>query len=99
VVFAPVFTVIPAFAIAPALFIVGYCMVSQITQINFDDLPEALPCLMAIVIRPFSYNIADGIFFGFVFWTVINLLCGRKDRVNAFLITLSVLFVLKYIFL
>ncbi|MBO4647966.1 MAG: NCS2 family permease [Lentisphaeria bacterium] len=97
--FAPVFTVIPAFAIAPALFIVGYCMVSQITQINFDDLPEALPCLMAIVIMPFSYNIADGIFFGFVFWTVINLLCGRKDRVNVFLITLSVLFVLKYIFL
>ena len=99
VIFAPFFTVIPAFAIAPALFIVGYCMVSQITQINFDDLPEALPCLMAIVIMPFSYNIADGIFFGFVFWTVINLLCGRRDRVNVFLITLSVLFVLKYIFL
>ncbi|MBQ9502601.1 MAG: NCS2 family permease, partial [Lentisphaeria bacterium] len=63
------------------------------------DLPEALPCLVAIVIMPFAYNIADGIFFGFIFWTVINLLCGRKDRVNAFLIVLSILFVLKYVFL
>lgn len=99
VIFAPVFTAIPGFAIAPALLIVGYSMVSQITQINFNDLPEALPCLMAIVIMPFSYNIADGIFFGFIFWTVINLLCGRKERVNVFLIVLSVLFILKYMFL
>ena len=99
IIFAPVFTAIPAFAIAPALLIVGYCMVSQITQINFNDLPEALPCLIAIIIMPFSYNIADGIFFGFIFWTVVNLLCGRKDRVNAFLVILSILFILKYIFL
>ena len=54
---------------------------------------------MAIVIMPFSYNIADGIFFGFIFWTVVNLLCGHRERVNVFLIVLSVLFVLKYIFL
>ena len=99
VIFAPIFTSIPAFAIAPALIMVGYCMVSQINQINFNDLPESLPCMVAIVMMPFPYNIADGIFFGFISWTVINLLCGRKDRVNAFLIILSVLFILKYIFL
>ena len=98
-IFAPLFTAIPAFAIAPALFMVGFSMTAQITRINFDDLPEALPCLAAIVIMPFSYNIADGIFFGFIAWTVINLLCGRKERVNAFLIVVSILFILKYIFL
>ena len=48
---------------------------------------------------PFSYNITDGIFFGFIAWTVVNLLCGRRERVNAFLVTLTVLFLLKYIFL
>ena len=98
-VFAPFFTAIPAFAIAPALLIVGFCMMSQITQINFNDLPEALPCLMTIIMMPFAYNIADGIFFGSIFWTVVHLLCGRKERVNAFLIILSILFILKYIFL
>ena len=99
IVFAPLFTAIPAFAIAPALFMVGFYMVSQIAQIDFNDLAEAFPCLAAIVIMPFSYNITDGIFFGFIAWTVVNLLCGRRDRVNGFLITLSILFLLKYIFL
>lgn len=99
IVLAPLFTAIPAFAIAPALFMVGFYMVSQITQIDFGDLSEAFPCLVAIFIMPFSYNITDGIFFGFIAWTVVNLLCGRRERVNAFLIALSVLFVLKYIFL
>lgn len=99
IVFAPLFTAIPTFAIAPALFMAGFCMVSQITRIHFDDLPEALPCLTAIIIMPFSCNIADGIFFGVIAWTVVNLLCGRKERVNAFFIILSILFILKYIFL
>ena len=99
IILAPLFTAIPAFAIAPALFMVGLSMVSQITQIDLNDLPEALPCLVAIIIMPFSYNIADGIFLGFIFWTVINLLCGRRERVNAFLIVLSILFILKYMFL
>lgn len=87
------------FALAPALITVGCLMVSQIRRINFDDPAEAFPCLAAIVIMPFSYNIADGICFGFIFWTLMNLLCGRKDRVNLFLIILSLCFVTKYVFL
>ena len=47
----------------------------------------------------FSYNIADGICFGFIAWTAVNLLCGKRERVNGVLIVLSLLFVLKYIFL
>ena len=96
---APVFTAIPGFATAPALIFVGFLMVGQITQINFNDLTEAFPCLLAIIVMPFAYNIADGICFGFIAWTGINLLCGRRDRVNAILAAFSLLFILKYIFL
>ena len=96
---APVFTAIPAFATAPALIIVGFAMVSQIVRIRFDDIAEAVPCLVAIFIMPFSYNIADGICFGFIFWTLINLLCGRRERVSWLMIVLSLLFVAKYVFL
>ena len=99
IVFAPVFTAIPAFATAPALIMVGFFMVSQITRINFGDLTEAFPCLIAMIVMPFSYNIADGICFGFIAWTTVNLCCGRRDRVNWFLIVFSLLFLLKYIFL
>jgi len=97
--FAPVFTAIPAFATAPALLTVGFFMVSQIVRINFGDIAEAFPCLLAIIVMPFSYNIADGICFGFIAWTTVNLLCGRRDRVNWLLVLFSILFALKYIFL
>ena len=97
--FSPVFTAIPPFATAPALIIVGYFMVSQIVKINFDDVSEAFPCLIAIIVMPFSYNIADGICFGFIAWTLVNLFCGKWRRVNVFLIILSLLFAAKYIFL
>lgn len=97
--FAPVFAAVPAFAVAPALIMVGLSMVSQIGRINFADLTEALPCLAVIVFMPFSYNIADGIFIGFILWTAVNLLCGRRDRVNGFIAVLSILFILKYAFL
>jgi len=96
---APVFTAIPAFATAPALIMVGFLMTGQIAQIHFDDLTEAVPCLLAVIIMPLSYNIADGICFGFIAWTAVNLICGRRDRVNATLIVFSIFFILKYLFL
>lgn len=99
VLFAPVFTAIPAFATAPAMIMVGFLMIAQITNINFNDLTEAFPCLVAIIIMPFSYNIADGIGFGFIAWTGVNLLCGRFDRLNPVLIVASLLFLAKYPFL
>lgn len=96
---APVFTAIPGFATAPALIFVGFLMIGHISQIDFSDLTEAFPCLLAIIIMPFAYNIADGICFGFIAWTGTNLVCGRRDRVNAILIVFSVFFILKYIVL
>ena len=96
---APVFTAIPGFATAPALIMVGFLMIGHISQIDFSDLTEAFPCLLAIIVMPFAYNIADGICFGFIAWTGINLVCGRRDRVNAILIVFSLLFILKYILL
>ena len=99
VLFAPLFTAIPSFATAPALILVGFLMIGQISQINFNDLTEAFPCLMAIIVMPFSYNIADGIGFGFIAWTGVNLLCGHFERVNPVLIGASILFLAKYPFL
>lgn len=99
VLLAPLFTAIPSFATAPALIFVGFLMVAHITQIDFSDLTEAFPCLLAIIVMPFAYNIADGICFGFIAWTGINLVCGRRDRVNATLIVFSLFFILKYILL
>ncbi len=90
---------IPAFATATALIMVAFLMIAQIAHINFNDLTEAIPCLVAIIVMPFSYNIADGIGFGFIAWTGVNLLCGHRERLNPILIGASILFLAKYPFL
>jgi len=44
---------------------------------------------------PLTYSIANGIAFGFITWTLVKLLSGRGRELNAALIVLSILFVIK----
>lgn len=99
IVFAPIFTAIPAFATAPALIFVGFYMMAPVVRINFLDLAEAVPCYIAILAMPFTYSISEGICFGFISWTIINLACRKTKRVNLLMIILSLLFLAKYIYL
>lgn len=94
--FAPLFTMIPAAATAPALVIVGLFMMTPITKINFIDFTEAIPAFLTIVMMPFAYSIADGIVFGMVSYVVLKLLTGRTKEVSKVMWVLAVLFVLKF---
>lgn len=97
---APVFLAVPAFATAPALICVGFLMLSGILQINFDDLPEAIPAYIAVIAMPFTYSISEGISLGIISYVVINLVTGafRKKSISPIMYILALLFVLKYIF-
>ncbi len=94
--FAPLFTMIPAAATAPALVIVGLFMMTPITKINFIDFTEAIPAFLTIVMMPFAYSIADGIVFGMVSYVVLKLLTGRTKEVSKVMWILALLFVLKF---
>lgn len=98
---APIFIAVPSFATAPALIIVGFMMFSTVTEIKFntDDLPSAIPAFICIIAMPLFYSIAEGISFGIISYVVINLLCGRRRDINPVMYVLTVLFILKYIFL
>lgn len=99
--FAPVFIAIPSFATAPALIVVGFLMFSAVTEIKFDDdnLTTAIPAYLCIIAMPLFYSISEGIAFGIISYVIINLLCGKRKELNPLMCVLSVLFVLKYIFL
>lgn len=99
--FAPVFTVIPAFATAPALIIVGFLMFSNITNIKLtaENYTSAIPAYLCIIAMPLFYSIAEGISIGVISYVVINLLCKKAKEINPVMYVLAVLFVLKYIFL
>lgn len=93
---APVFLAIPSFATAPGLIIVGFYMISSVIKINFSSYGEAIPAFLCIIVMPLSYSISDGIMFGVISYTAINMLTGKSKRVNWVMLILSILFVFKY---
>ena len=99
--FAPLFTAIPSFATAPALIMVGFLMVSSVTEIRFDDdnLGEAIPAYIAIIAMPLFYSISEGISLGIISYVLLNVCTGKAKKVKPLMYILAALFVLKYIFL
>ena len=98
---SPIFLAIPSFATAPALIIVGLYMLTNITNIDFDDLSEAIPCYVCIIAMPFFYSISEGISMGVIAYVVLNLITGegKEKKISALMYVLAILFILKYIFL
>lgn len=101
ILFAPIFTAIPSFATAPALIIVGFLMFSNISEIKFTDdkLTDAVPAYLAIIAMPLFYSISEGISMGIISYVLLKLFCGKAKEINPVMYVLSVLFILKYIFL
>ena len=98
-VLAPLATLIPNAATAPALIIVGLLMVSAIKEINFDDFTEGLPAFMCIIMMPFTYSIANGVAAGIIFYTILKVLTGKAKNVHWMMYLLFVLVVVRYLFL
>ena len=99
--FAPIFTAIPSFATAPALMMVGYLMVSTVTEIRFDEdnMVEAIPAYLAIIAMPLFYSISEGISLGIISYVLLHVASGKGKKVAPLMYVLAVLFVLKYVFL
>ena len=95
-VFAPIFLAIPAFATAPALIIVGYMMLSSAVEIDFSDPSEAVPAFLAIVGMPFAYSISEGIMWGVISYTLVNLIAGKARKIHWIMYILTALFIAKY---
>ena len=97
--FAPLFTAIPGSAVCPALVIVGLFMLSPIKDIPLDDMSEAIPAYLTMILMPVTYSISNGILLGLISYVVLNLCSGKAKKVSWFMAVLAVLFVLKFIFL
>jgi len=98
-VLAPLATLIPNAATAPALIIVGLLMVSAIKEINFDDFTEGLPAFMCIIMMPFTYSIANGVAAGIIFYTILKVITGKAKSVHWMMYLLFVLVLVRYLFL
>ena len=98
---SPIFLAIPSFATARALVVVGFYMLTNVVNIDFNDVSEALPCYICILAMPFFYSISEGISMGVIAYVAMNLLTGKakEKKISVLMYILAVLFILKYIFL
>lgn len=98
---SPIFLAIPSFATAPALVVVGFYMLTNVVNIDFNDMSEAIPCYICIIAMPFFYSISEGISMGVISYVALNLITGKvkEKKISILMYILAVLFILKYMFL
>ena len=97
--FSPIFLSIPSAATAPALIMVGVMMMPSIKRIHWEDYCKSIPAFITIVMMPVAYSISDGILIGVISYVVTHAIAGRFKEISVPMWVLSVLFVLRYIFI
>ncbi|WP_297596381.1 NCS2 family permease [uncultured Cetobacterium sp.] len=80
--FSPIIGVVPAFATAPALILVGVYMFKNLLDINFHKIEVAIPCFLIIIMMPLTYSISIGIAFGFVSYILVSLFNGKIKEIK-----------------
>ena len=85
--------------IAPALVIVGTLMMQGVGRVAWDDVTEAVPAFLTIVIMPLAVSITDGIAFGFISYAALKLASGRAREAHWLVYGFALAFVARYIWL
>ena len=93
--FTPVVGMVPAYATAPALIIVGVYMMVSLRDLNFDDWTELVPSVLGFIMMPLTYSVSIGIEFAIVSYVLIKFLSGKVRDVSWLMAALAVIFVVK----
>jgi len=82
--------------IAAPLIIVGFMMMKAVARIDWDNVSEAIPAFLTIVVMPLAVSITDGMAFGFISYSLIKLVKGEGKKVHWLVYLISVLLVVRY---
>ncbi|MGP4068086.1 NCS2 family permease [Halobacillus sp. B29] len=93
----PWISMVPSTAISPILIIVGALMVQNIKEIPLDELSEAMPAFLIIVMIPFTYSIADGMAFGFIAYPIVKFAIGKQRELSTPVVLIAMVFLIEFI--
>ncbi len=93
---APLVEIIPNEAAVPALVLVGFLMMQQVKNIDWDDIEIALPAFLTIALMPFTYSISAGIGAGFIAYVLVKTVRGKTSQVHPLMWVVAVLFVVYF---
>lgn len=80
--FVPIVAVVPLYATAPALIMVGLFMMKEVKRIDFTNLEEAFPAFIIVVMIALSYSISTGLAFGFISFVLIKAVSGKAGQIR-----------------
>jgi len=87
---------IPSFATAPALIFVATFFASNLTEIDWNDPTEYAPAMVAAIIMPLTFSVANGLALAFISYVAVKLFSGRGKELNPAIILVALLSVLYY---
>ncbi|PLC69000.1 uracil permease [Vulcanisaeta sp. EB80] len=93
----PLAVMVPSFATAPVLILVGLMFISLIPKLNFSDLTEAIPAFVAIISIPLTYSIATGIGLAFITYTLTKIIAGRFREISVTTIIITLIFTIYFV--
>lgn len=96
---APVVGIIPSAATAPALIFVGILMLSNVKDVDLNNMESALPAFCTIVFMPFTYSIANGIAIGLITYCMVQLLTGNWRKIKSLTVIVALIFIARYAFM
>jgi len=92
--FMPIVAVVPEYATAPALIMVGLFMMKEVKKIDFMNWEEAFPAFIIMVMIAFSYSISTGLAFGFISFALIKIVSGKAKEIKAAMWVIAILCIL-----
>ena len=93
----PLVGIVPGYATAPALIMVGVFMMQEVVHIQFDRLEIAIPSFLMIIGMPLTFNIATGFGFGFISYTLIKVFTGKWEDVTPIMYIISAAFAVNFV--
>ena len=95
--FSPLAAMVPAYATAGALLYVATLMLSSLQHVQWDDMIQAVPVSVVLIMMPLTFSISDGIGMGFISYAVLCLLTGKLSRTTLSVWILALVFLAKFI--
>lgn len=95
--FIPVIAIVPVYATAPALILVGFFMIREIKEIDLSNIEEGFPAFVIIVMIALSYSISAGLAFGFLSYVIFKIARFKFREVRPAMWAIALLSLLHFI--
>ena len=93
----PIVQIVPSYATAAALIVVGALMMQSVMHINFKDFSTAMPAFLTILTMPLTFNVATGFGLGFISYVLIKILSGKLDELNLITVLIALAFGINFV--